>query len=253
MNINDYISKIASLAGAAGAFLSKNRRANGSSSETAAMSSKEKKILGASVAVPIAGGLAFEPTMARENKALASNTYHDKRVKKGFQASNTANVNKISKILMGKEKIKMVPGTPGASMGPTNRFMQGSAKQHISITAHELGHLSGKAGKSALWKNSQHLARQGTPVSAFAGWFTKPGGKGENLAIGASVAGTAAIVGEEARASIKGYKALKEAKFSPQTLKQGRKTLLLAGGTYAAAGAGVLLNAYLLKQRKRKK
>ena len=215
------------------------------------MPKKDKAILAGTAAVPLAGQAALASTAIDEVKGHSSKKYHRKRVKKGFQASTPSNVKKIREILLGKEKIRMVPGMPAAHMGPKNRFMTGVKTQHVSIAAHELGHLSGKAGKSAFWHKAQTLARTGTPAAAFAGWFTKPGGKGENIAVGASVAGTAAIIGEEARASIKGYRAMKKAKFTPKTLKHGRKSLLVAGGTYAGAGAGVLLNAYLLKQRKK--
>lgn len=129
------------------------------------------------------------------------------------------------------------------------------AGRHVG--AHELGHaafgasLPGKihkftkarmVGPMAGLIGSAYLAGTGDPDSAKAKW----------LAPAVALAGLSPVLGEEAIASIKGYRAMKALGASAQELKHARRQLAKAWGTYGALMTPMMLGAPLAIRAVRK-
>jgi len=110
-------------------------------------------------------------------------------------------------------------------------------KAGAHIGAHELGHA--RFGEKKLGRFVRKLRLPGGLAAGLAApgmaAFGEEGGTAQKLSPLVGLAGAAPVLGEEAYASLKGYKGMKQTgKYAPAALKAGRRQLMKAWGTYGA-------------------
>jgi hypothetical protein len=107
--------------------------------------------------------------------------------------------------------------------------------------AHELGHAQ-RAEKG--WSpKAEQVLRMAAPVAGTAGSIYGVLKRKPLLAGSLSLLGSAPLLVEEAGASLRGYKALKKIGLSESDLKQARKVMMKAFGTYGSHAGGSALGS----------
>jgi hypothetical protein len=120
------------------------------------------------------------------------------------------------------------------------------------IAAHEMGHsLFGSSGLGKFTKFMRNPGYLGAAAGTAVAAASDPDSTASKLSPLIAAAGIAPYLGEEAAASLKGLKIMKETGFSPAQLSTGRRQLGKAFGTYAAGiGLPVIAAPYLIRKFK---
>ena len=169
-----------------------------------------------------------------------------------LRPSNTKWSQAQAEQMMRQMKIHRVRINPpsGISMGDVGMgwhknapFVQVPGGRGAEFLAHELGHVPRRHGGQASEIMKAKVSRSWVPLAGTGiGTLMAVKGQRGSLATRAapfvSLAGSAPMLYDEARASVRGYKALKALKqLSPAELGTARRKLLHAFGTYGAMAA----------------
>lgn len=159
--------------------------------------------------------------------------------------------------------IHQVPGISGGSshtgIGDGKWFVAvAPGNQGAEFLAHELGHVSRKPVSNALFNADVVGTRQVLPLAGGAAGTMmalrgERGSLSTRIAPLVSLAGSAPMLYDEARASIRGYKALKALGLKPTELSVARRKLLHALGTYGSMAALMTVPAAAIAAAKWKK
>jgi hypothetical protein len=118
------------------------------------------------------------------------------------------------------------------------------------ISAHELGHVA--FGNSSLGKATRALrlpaAIGGALTGSMMAGSSDPESTSSKLAPAVSLAGMMPILGEEAMASLKGIKSMREIGLSPTQISVARKQLGKALGTYGLGLGSIASAPYVLRK-----